>query len=99
MNVSMWNFKAYYSNADALTRNCLLNSFTNLFCKKPKTLVFIIINIKNVICFLLWNNKGVSFYKRADVKKSKIAFIFRYFIARYFAFNYFRKYCRHLQSS
>ena len=81
--MSMRNFKTHNSNTNTFAFYCSLHSMSYLASKLHKTAVSLIIEVKDVIYFLLGNDKCVTLGNGADVEKSEITIVLGYFVAGY----------------
>jgi hypothetical protein len=87
VDVSVRHFKSKYRHPNPVAWKSAFNSGSDFFGKEDHPGQIFIIQVKNIVGFLLRNNKSMSGFKRINVKKSEIVFILGYLVARYFAIN------------
>ena len=95
MNVRMRYFQTNHCFTYFLARESLLNGTSHLLGENMHCCQIFIIQIKDIIHFLLGNDQRVPFHQRIDVQKCKELIILRHLIAWYFTCDNSTEYCCH----
>ena len=82
VDMGMRHFETDDGHTDAFARDGFLDGSCNLLGKHHHLTEFLVIDIENVVGFVLGDDKGMAFRQRIDVEKSKKAIVLCNLIAR-----------------
>lgn len=95
MYVRMRHFQPQYRFSYLSTREGLANGKRHSLGENMHRRQILIVQIEDIIYFLLGNDQCMTFYQRIDVKERKESVILRHLVARYFTCDNSTEYCCH----
>ena len=82
VDVGMRHFQANYSHADAFARHSLFDGLGHFFGKDHHGPDFVVIEVEDIVVFVLGHYQCMPFHHRIDIQESKETLVFGNFIAR-----------------